>query len=391
MLNVEKNFLQWIEKRLYIIVGILFSLLAIYLRITLRNFSSNDAVVHLLPWYEEIKNNGGILSLNKQVGNYNMLYQFFIAIMTYLPIEPLYAYKGLSCMFDFALALLVAFMTYSLTNKNKLCGVVAYGVVLFSPIVFLNSAMWAQCDSIYVFFCVLFIWLLVREHFWPAFFCLGLAFSFKLQAVFILPFAMYIYFAKRKFSILNFGMIPAALVVTGLPGILMGRKWTEVFTIYLNQTENFPLMALNYPSFWVILNDATVEESYYWMKTAVLIFTIVALAITMIIFYIKRVELNPNNMIYIAFILTYMCVLFLPSMHERYGYLYEILAILIAFLNKKTIPCCVTITLLTLMVYGKYLFSSAGISLAVLSLVNACVFICYLRILSKNMVLEDAA
>lgn len=72
-----------------------------------RNFLSEDMEGWLLPWYQEIKESGGVLSLSRQVGNYGLLYQTLIALMTYVDIEPIYLYKMLSVVFDFFLAYIV--------------------------------------------------------------------------------------------------------------------------------------------------------------------------------------------------------------------------------------------------------------------------------------------
>lgn len=74
MKNVEQEVKSWIEKKIIYIAFIAIFLLGIAVRIMLRKFVSRDAQIFLLPWYEEIKSNGGISSLGKQVGNYNLLY-----------------------------------------------------------------------------------------------------------------------------------------------------------------------------------------------------------------------------------------------------------------------------------------------------------------------------
>ena len=52
-----------------------------------------DAQTYLHCWYEEIRSNGGFRALSAQVGDYNMFYQFILALVTYLPIQPIYAIK----------------------------------------------------------------------------------------------------------------------------------------------------------------------------------------------------------------------------------------------------------------------------------------------------------
>lgn len=152
MKNVEQEVKSWIEKKIIYIAFIAIFLLGIAVRIMLRKFVSRDAQIFLLPWYEEIKSNGGISSLGKQVGNYNLLYQFFIAIFTYLPVDPLYLYKIFSIIFDIALAIMGGIWTKNIWKKNALECFLIFGCIFMSPVVILNSSFWAQCDSIYCFF-----------------------------------------------------------------------------------------------------------------------------------------------------------------------------------------------------------------------------------------------
>ena len=81
----------------------------------------------------------------------------------------------------------------------------AYAVVLFLPVVFLNSAVWAQCDSIYTSFCVMSFYFLLRGRGRLSMALYGVAFSFKLQAVFFAPAAVVFFLKGRlKFSDLLF-------------------------------------------------------------------------------------------------------------------------------------------------------------------------------------------
>ena len=155
MFKTEKRLLEWIHKHIFILSLVGVTALSLCIRWGLRDFVSPDSESFLLYWYDLLKEAGGLRGLNQQVGNYNMLYQFLIAVMTYLPIEPLYAYKLLSVIFDYLMAVGVAILVYELTTRNQRekAGLAYMAVILF-PCVFLNSSAWAQCDSIYTFFII---------------------------------------------------------------------------------------------------------------------------------------------------------------------------------------------------------------------------------------------
>ena len=78
-------------------------------------------------------------------------------------------------------------------------------------------------------------------------------------------------------------------------------------------------------------------------------------------------------------------MLFLPAMHERYGYPYEILAIILAVLQPKTIPLCAGLVGISLCTYGSYLFDTETFSLVTLSVANLLVYGGYVLILNRQM------
>lgn len=394
MFRLEKNLLDYIEKHLQMVVFIGVTLAGFFIRASLRRFVSGDAACDLLPWYEQIKEAGGFRGIGEQVGTYNMLYQFLIAVMTYLPIKPLYAYKILSCVFDYLLALAAAWLTYDFSKeefisleKRKWRAVIVYSLIVLSPIVFINSALWAQCDAIYTFFVLMAFFTFCRENYIKSFIFYGIAVAFKLQAVFLIPFFLFVYFMKKNFSVIYFLIIPTAMYVVNIPCFIMGRGIMEVFSLYLDQTSEYGSMSMNYPSFWYILNNEAIEEGYEFYKDAAIIFTVCVLAGWMISWIVSRINLRDRNMLYMAFILVYTCVLFLPSMHERYGYVYEIFGIIILFYNKRTLPLLILLHGISLMTYGFYLHGSA-INMSVLAVVNFIVYVSYAFVLMNQLMQE---
>lgn len=384
MFKYEEKLLRWIDTHLFSIVLLGLTLLSLLIRYSLKDFVSGDAYYFLLRWYDAIRQEGGLAGLGTPVGNYNMLYQFCIAVMTHLPIDALIAYKLLSIIFDYLLAGAVGLLVYELAEKNrKQNAAFAYMAVILSPIVFLNSAAWAQCDAIYTFFAVLALLYMVKEQYIRAFVFYGLSFAFKLQAVFLLPFFLFIYYTKKKFSILHFFAIPLSMIVTSLPCLVQGRKVFEVFGIYMGQTNEWPAMQNNYPTIWLILDEGS-DRGYLYLKSAAIMMTVAVLALLMVIFIIKKIQLNKQNMICMAFLLAYTCILFLPSMHERYGYLVEILAIAVVLLHRRTLPLMLLLYGITLQTYGNYLFGKS-VDLPMLCIVNTAVYAAYIIMLMKRM------
>ena len=371
-----------------------FSVLGIIVRIQKFDFVSKDAYYFLLEWYDVIRDGGGLKALGTQVGDYNIMYQTIIALFTYLPIKPLYAYKILSCIFDVALAVVCARIIYEQTGHcRRLCGALAYGAVLLSPLVFLNSAMWAQCDSIYTFFCVTALWLLSNKKDAPAFLVFGVALTFKLQAVFVLPMMLYTVFCRNKVHLLYVFTVPVVMIVLSLPGIIAGRSVADIFTIYFNQTNSNLVLSNNYPSMLLVVQSYLAKvlwilpkQAYAILKTPLVIFTFLVLACYMLYWLKKKVPLTRRNFWVMSFILCFTAVLLLPCMHERYGYVYEILALLLIFLYPRTLPLMLALYAVTYSAYANYLYFSLSMDMQLSALFNAYVYIMYIWYLKGRLV-----
>ena len=374
MNSIEKKLLSKVDQNFPVIVLFAVTLLGALIRLSLRLFVSMDAIYILLPWYDMISQNG----LYEQVGDYNLLYQFLIWIMTKVPVPPLYAYKALSCAGDYFLALAAALLAGQIAEENRLWkGIWAYTAVLLCPVAFFNSALWAQCDAIFTAFSILGLYFLEKERYNWAIVSLGMSFAFKLHAVFVLPVYLFVYFSRRKFSILRFALVPVTMVAVSAPLLFWGRNPLDTFRIYFQQTSTYEEMACNYPSFWTVFCQPGSEEQYYQLKTAAVLFTVCVLAVLMVFWIRENYSTSGRNLLILAFLLAYTCVLFLPSMHDRYGFLYEMCAIVLAVLMPNTIPLCVGLLLISLNSYGVYLFAWPS-NIMLLSFANMALYLAYI-------------
>ena len=238
------------EKMIYLAV----SVLGVLLRYVLRNDISGDYRAFLEPWYDTI-HKLGIRALGVQVGDYNLPYQSWILLMTRLPVKALYAYKLVSCLFDYLLAAVVGRVIREMTRSDK--GALAgYCAVILFPQVWIDSAHWAQCDSIYAFWVMLSVYLYLRREYSRALFVLGIAISFKIQAVFIVPAVLILWLLWGRHHFWQFLWMIPGFYLFCIPSLASGRKLLDPFTIYLNQTTEYSAIRFNFPSFWGILFPA---------------------------------------------------------------------------------------------------------------------------------------
>jgi Gpi18-like mannosyltransferase len=202
--------------------------------------------------------------------------------------------------------------------------------VLFWPTVCLNGALWGQCDSIYVAFALLGIWLALEDKPIFSMVMMTLSFAFKLQAVFLLPICavLWIY---GKYNWKHFLVFPLTYVLLVLPAVLLGRPFWDTITLYFHQTGSVG-DGLNYNSpsifaiFWNVPEDRTESISRIAICAAGLyLVNLLALA------WIKRKRLNDRAVICLALLMAIGVPFLLPHMHDRYFYPADALSLVLAF------------------------------------------------------------
>ena len=392
MPSFEKKLTAFLEKNIIFIilfVGIVLSLVA---RISSFGFISDDMRGFLVGWFGQIEQLGKIHALDTQVGNYSVAYQTLISIMTYIPVDPVIQYKVLSVIFDYSLAAAAGLIVYELKDKNKFLGVLASLIVMYSPLVIINSALWGQCDSIYSSFALWSLYFFIKKKYPVTFIMYGLSCAFKLQAVFLLPFFLFAYLRKKDFSLLYFLIIPAVMEFVCIPAMIMGRGFKAAFSVYFYQTESCDKMYFNYPSVWSLFSDLKdVYRSIDYissLKIAAVILAFVVLMLIMAFLVIKDVKIDSFNTFLLSFVFVFTCVLFLPGMHERYGFLYEIIGIILIFVIPKTLWPLIVITALSCMTYGISLFGNIAVTplMGIANILSYAVYLFFVfnRVLKTN-------
>lgn len=364
MTTIEKKLIDFVVNRRHVLFLLLVLLVGAVIRLAGRNYLSPDMLYCLIPWFEQIRDTGGLSALSSQVGDYGLLYQTIISLMTYVDILPAYQYKLLSVTFDVALAVMVAVIyrdvmlkDVSITGQARALMIrscVVGAVVWLLPTVVINSAYWGQCDSMYTFFCLATLHWLRKDKFIAAFIFLGLAFSCKLQTVFFVPFIGTYYLVSKRFSVLHVLISVAVLWLSGTLAFAYGRSLLEPFTIYQNQTLDYNEMFLNFSSAWVILGN-----DYDALSGFAILFTLFAvLAGALVCMRNKRFLDARQDGYAIAAWFVWTMVMFLPSMHDRYAYPLDILLLLVGCIDRRYLKYAALSVLIGLYHYGHYLIEA---------------------------------
>ena len=324
---------------------------AFYIRLVFMDHTTLDYINFLSNWVEYFRQNGGFRALSGSVGNYNVPYLYFLALFSYLDIYDLYLIKLLSIIFDVLLAwgcLKLTGLYTAGTGKRMLVFLAA----LFLPTVVLNGSYWGQCDSIYVAFAVWSLYFaLSGRPIWSVVF-IALSFSFKLQAVFVMPVFLVLIFAGRvKWWHLAFFPLTYLIVVT--PAVLAGKPFIETLTLYISQGDTVG-SGLNYNSSSIFALFSNVADKTGAARLGIgAAFTLVFLVFYWT--YVHRDRLSKQVILLCTLLFAVGIPYFLPHMHDRYFFAADIFSLVTAVVLPKYFPLPVLVSFASYLGYHAYL------------------------------------
>lgn len=327
-----------------------FTALALVIRASLLDFESDDYLTFLAPWTQFFRDNGGFAALRYSLGNYNPPYMYFLALFSYFDISELYLIKLLSVLFDVLLAWACMKLLGLYTgSRAKLLGV--FLAVLFLPTVVINGAYWAQCDSIYAFFGIYALYLGLRGRGCASMVSLAACLAFKLQAVFIIP-VFFILLLAKKLRWRQLLVFPAAYIVFMLPALLAGRPFVETMTLYFAQAGTVgDAMNYNAPSLTSMFQWSGNTESWSTLLIAAAFALVLA---SYAVAAVKRRELDDTVLLGFALLLAMGIPYLLPHMHDRYFFISGVLALVLAFRDRRFFPIPLLAELASLHCYYAY-------------------------------------
>lgn len=337
-------------------IGCLFAF-AFMVRWKLMPIESADYWGFLEDWMKQIRDGGGFRSLGWQISNYSSPYMYLMCLVSYLMDNDLYGLKLVSVFFDYLASIAVFLIIYQITGKVRK-SIMGMAILLLSPTVILDSAYWCQCDIIYTTFILFAIYYLFKNNSRGCLILVGISFAFKLQALFIVPFLIILWLKKKTIKLRDFVWIPIIYVVSALPAWLFGRDFKELMTIYFDQAGTYPWGTLEYPNIYALLGEAMPDMRHATeLSGAGTFMTIIILGCIAYYFYAKDIKLTDELLITLALFTVALIVYSLPHMHDRYGFLIDLLAIIYGTLNVKKMPVACGFMLVSVLSFMPYLIA----------------------------------
>lgn len=303
--------------------------LAVLVRVVGRGYVTTDLMVFQL-WYDQLWAAGGIPGLREPIGNYNAPFLYLLVVAGFFPGATMLKIKLIFALFD----VLVVYFMYrivALRYPGWRIPALAALVTAFLPTVVVNASMYGQCESVWAGFALGGVYLLLRDRHWWAVAFFATSVAFKPQGVFILPVLLLLVLAGRvRWRVLL--ALPAVYLLLALPAIAAGRGPVELLTVYSSQADDGGGLARSAPSVFQFLQIAyaggILRNLGYLFTVAVVLGICYALVAT-------RVDLDPTRIVTAAACFTVTVPFLLPSMHERYFYLADLLTVALAFYRPR--------------------------------------------------------
>lgn len=228
-------------------------------------------------------------------------------------------------------------------------------------------------------FILISLYYLLNERIRTALIFFGIGLSFKLWAIFSLPFIIY-FFVYRKISLKNllYGFI--GFFGVSIPAWLLGWHLLAGVRNYALGTSLSGALTLSAPTIFTWGNIPGFMPVIF----------IAAVLFCIGILIINKKSAPSNNTLLLLFLFCNFAVpFFLPNMHERYFYVGEIAALLYAVANPKRFWIFIPVIMPALATYSRALWGTNLFSRVFLSGVMLAAVIVIAKWLIESIVLDQ--
>ncbi len=367
--RVADVFFSFLSKYDWLVLFTVLSIIGLFIRILLLDKITDDFTVFLNNWYKGFYNNG-FKEMGVNNGDYTPAYNYFLWFLSIFRINPgskelLRCIKLFSISFDYLIAVYSGLIVYRVTNKDKTKAVLTYGLVLFCLTVFINSSLWGQCDSIYASFVIMSFYYYITSHHRTSAIMLGVAFAFKLQTVFVIPF-FFVMFLRRKVNLKYLLWIPIVYSLFAIPACFAASnfivRFKEIWMVYFKQsTDSYKQLALNCSTLYSLIFNNFSEEQY--VSTFAVPLALIIVGLFSFFIYKSKEDFDDKILIKIFTLFVMLTPFVLPHMHERYYFVADIAIVIYVVLNPKRFYLAIVAIITSMIGYMAYLWNVYFISI----------------------------
>lgn len=391
ILNIEFSFYNIKVKIVDIAFIICLFILAFMIRWKLMPIESADYYGFLKEWMQTIRLNGGFKSLSMKISNYTSPYMYIMTLLSYISVNDLYALKLVSVFFDYVAAIAVFRILYHMSASARK-SILGMAVLLLSPTVVIDSAYWCQCDIIYTSFLLYSFYYFLEDNSRKSAIFFALSFMFKLQSVFLLPFYIIMWLKKKTIRLRHYLYVPVIYVISMIPAWIAGRDFKDLLLIYFDQSGYYPWGTLNYPNIYALLGEIMPDLRHAAeVCGAGTIMTIIILGCIAYYLYTKKVLFTEEMLVTLALFTVAVIVYSLPHMHDRYGFLIDLFAIVYGVYNVQKLPVTCGFMLISILTFMPYLIAVNVVPLQymAIAMLGLIVYVGYdlYRQIQKNTIL----
>jgi Gpi18-like mannosyltransferase len=335
------------------LIAIVMIVLAALLRLSVRAFESGDFIYATGRWYAILQQQGWSAFAVDFYNHYPPAYPYTLYLISrvFPWMTAVLATKLPSLIADFVCAWYAYRMVRLRYGEGSPAPGFAALAILFAPTVVVNSAVWGQCDMLFTAPLVACLYYVLRRRETAAWVAFSLAFTVKLQTIFLAPFLL-VLLLRRELPWRKGLLVPAIFFVSVVPAWMAGRPLFDVLTTYKTQAEMYKKLTANAPTLY-----AWLPQQHYELFTPAGVIFGGAICLFLVLVAVKsRVPLTPTLLVGLALASVLITPYVLPRMHDRYFFPADIFSILFAFYVPAYVYLPLLIGMVSFFAYQPYLF-----------------------------------
>jgi Gpi18-like mannosyltransferase len=359
-------------------VSIFLFIFSVFVRFQIYSLSNEDVVI-FQDWYQHFYRKGMASLANADFSNYTPAYLYMMWGTRLFSnwFGSMVAVKIIPTAFDFLSAFAIFLIARIRFNDDK---PYLFSALFFTlPTVMFNSTGWGQIESLYTSFLLLCTYFLLKNKPLYALIMFGIAFSFKSQSIFFLPF-LGILFLKGRIRWWHFLLIPLIYVVLAIPAALIGRSWSSIFLIYVGQVGQYYSLSMSAPNLYIFVPDSFYKIGV-WLG---MVLFAMAMACWGWINWREKVIYGSRQIILMALASLVLVPFVLPKMHDRYFYPADVFSFAAVIFVPEMWPVPILCQLISVLSYSVFILNASYRYVMAAALINTgvVIYILYKQFLS---------